>query len=175
MSNKKKISQEMCDYLMKHANEVEKEKELIIKEYYSADAVESMNFDEFINNYIVFIRSTVRNADIKRCSGGECPFVIIGSIVEVQDIDDGEVYKYMITPPYSKNSRFDADNASCLSPLGKALLFKGLGERVNVEIPTGVLHYIVKSIELPEFAISEQRNVKNDLKHICDSGKSVGI
>ncbi len=144
------ISKKVHDYLLEHLIEVEKEKDLIVKEYYSEDAVDCMNFESFFNNYISFIKNCIKNATVTTHVADECPFVIIGSIVEVQDIDDKEIYKYCITLPFSDNKDADIDCASCLSPLGKALLLKKVKEKVNIKIPTGTLHYTIKSISLLE-------------------------
>jgi transcription elongation factor GreA len=149
--SKGSISKKMYDFLIKHISEVEKQKDILIKDYYSEDMEESMNIEAFFRDYTVAINDYL---DGVKGAGDDdtavCPFVIIGSVVEVQDIDDKETYKYQIVPPFSKDAVTDTDCASCLSPLGKSLLLKSINERVNVRIPTGVLRYLIKDIRLPE-------------------------
>jgi len=157
----RKITKKMYDYLLKHIAEIQKAKDMLIKEYYSDNIVECRNFELFINDYISSVTNAIHESKIVACGENTCPFVIIGSIVQVQDMDYKEVNKYLITPPYSMYTAMDIDQASCLSPLGKALLLKGLNEKVNVQIPTGVLRYEIKSIELPALMEDEESSLQN--------------
>jgi transcription elongation factor GreA len=155
-----KISKKMYDYLIKHISEVEKQKDTLLKEYYAEDVEESMNMESFFRDYTLVVNEYLESMKVKDDDDAGCPFVIIGSIVEVQDIDDKEVYKYQIVPPFSKNAVTDADCASCLSPLGKSLLLKSINERVNVRIPTGILRYQIKNIRLPGQSCKRDTEVK---------------
>jgi len=144
------ISKEMFNFLSRHIEEIEKEKEILLKEYYSDNTEESMNVGDFFREYISSINDYLSSAQIMPDYADECPFVIIRSIVEVQDIDDMETYQYCIVPPYAKAEDVDMDCASCLSPLGKSLLLKRVDQKVKVQIPTGELRYVIKKITLPK-------------------------
>jgi transcription elongation factor GreA len=144
------ISKEMFDYLSRHIEEIEKEKETLLKEYYSENAEECMNVGDFFREYTNSINGYLNGTRIKSDCADGCPFVIIRSIVEVQDIDDMETYQYCIVPPYANAADVDIDCASCLSPLGKSLLLKRVNQQVSVQIPTGELRYVIKKITLPK-------------------------
>lgn len=147
---KKSIFKEMSDFLSDHIREVEKEKDLLLKEYYSENVEESMDVEDFFREYTGTISSYLDTVKAGTDNVNSCPFVVINSIVEVQDIEDMETYQYRIVLPYLKDKDMSIDCASCLSPLGKALLLKGINQQVNIQIPTGTLRYVIKKITVPE-------------------------
>lgn len=116
------ISEQMKSFLSTHAADIENGKAVLLKEYYSDHAELSMEVGTFFKEYVDGIHNYLTNAKIVKNDDGHCPFVIIGSIVEVQDTADMEIYKYHIVLPYTKQTGSEIDSASCLSPLGKALL-----------------------------------------------------
>lgn len=146
---KKSISMKMYDALSWHVTHIESKKEMLFKEYYNEETEESKKFEAFFKAYLLALTTYLDSVAIGPEGKNECPFVIIGSIVEVFDHCENDSYRYHIVLPYSGQSGSDVDYASCLSPLGSALLFKTLNEKVNVEIPTGTLHYTIKKITFP--------------------------
>lgn len=147
-----KLTKSMRDYLLEHIAEIEKVKDSVLKKHYSEDVIEGNNFESFINSYISSITNIIDESKISARAKNSCPFVIIGSIVAVHDIDEDETYNYLITAPYSTYDKVDADNASCLSPLGQALLFKEVDEKIEVNVPAGTLNYVIKDIVVPKFS-----------------------
>ncbi len=143
------LSREIYDYLSWHVREIEKKKELLFNEHYIEETQESINFKEFFKDYIDYINGYL--GTVKGGKGGltTCPFVIIDSIVEVFDTEEMENCRYRIVLPFVKETDSTIDCASCLSPLGKALLLKTENDEVNVQIPTGVLNYTISKITLP--------------------------
>jgi transcription elongation factor GreA len=144
------LSRKMYDYLTWHANEIAKEQEFLFRELYSEETQESMNFETFFKNYLTNINNYLGSVSVGIGDNCNCPFVIIGSIVDVHDSYDMEDYQYRIVLPYTKQKDTSIVCASCLSPLGKSLLFKSTNENVNIQIPTGELHYMIKKITIPE-------------------------
>jgi transcription elongation factor GreA len=69
------------------------------------------------------------------------------SFVEVKDIKSGEVITYQIVSP--EEADFDEDRISMHSPIGKGLLGKAKGERVEIQVPAGTLTYDIINIERP--------------------------
>jgi transcription elongation factor GreA len=61
-------------------------------------------------------------------------YAVIGSEVEVIDIDTGEKREYVIESAHSETGGM---SVSPKSPVGRALLGRRAGERVGVELPTG--------------------------------------
>ena len=172
---KKSISRKMFDFLLDHVTEVEREKNSLIKEYYSENVEESMDVEGFFKEYTSTIGSFLNTVKVGTGNDNDCPFVIIGSIVEVQDIDETETYQYRIVLPYSNKADMCIDCASCLSPLGKALLLKSVTQQVNIQIPTGTLHYIIKKATVPEQLISKYNKEQkiNDNKRSINMGLSI--
>ncbi len=151
-----RLTKGVRDYLLEHIAEIDKIKDSVLKKHYSDDIIEGNNFESFINSYISTINSIIDESKVSAQGNSSCPFVTIGSIVTVYDIEDDETYKYLVTAPYSAYSQVDADNASCLSPLGQALLLKKANEKVKVNVPAGTLHYIIKGIVIPELNKEEE-------------------
>ncbi len=144
------LSKKVYDYLTWHVDEIEKEQELLFKKLYADETLESINFEEFFNDYLNSIKDYLSLVSIGSGGKNSCPFVIIGSIVDVYDSDDMEDYQYRIVLPYSNQQDSSIDCASCLSPLGKSLLLKKEKENVSIQIPTGELHYSIKKITIPD-------------------------
>lgn len=144
------LSREMYDYLSWHVSEMEREKEILLNEHYIEETQDSIKFQEFFRDYLDRINTYLSTATVGKDGANSCPFVIIDSVVEVFDSEEAEKYKYRIVLPFSKQYDASVDSASCLSPLGRSLLFKNANENVSVQIPTGILHYTILDIALPD-------------------------
>ncbi|HOV26677.1 MAG TPA: GreA/GreB family elongation factor [Pseudobacteroides sp.] len=144
------LSREMYDYLTQHSVEIARKKEMLIKELFVEETQESISFNEFFNEYLDNIDNYLSTTRVGKGGSNTCPFVIIGSIVDVHDFDYNEDLQYHIVLPYEKRQETNIDCASCLSPLGKSLLFKRLNEPVNIQVPAGELHYIINKITVPD-------------------------
>lgn len=148
---KRVISKWMRDFLIAHLSEIEKKKEDLLKKHYSDNMKDSIEFEESFKEYYEKVRNFINTAEIEDISiEDESPFVIIGSIVEVEDMEDNETHRYRIVLPYEKTTDKNMDCASCISPLGKALLLKTPRQRVNIRIPTGTMSYVINKITLPK-------------------------
>jgi transcription elongation factor GreA len=143
------LSREIYDYLSWHVGEIEKKKELLFNEHYIEETEECINFKAFFKDYVDYINGYLSTVKVGKGGMTTCPFVIIDSIVEVFDAEEMENCQYRIVLPFVKGTDAAIDCASCLSPLGKALLFKAENDDVDVQIPTGVLNYTIKKITLP--------------------------
>jgi transcription elongation factor GreA len=64
--------------------------------------------------------------------------------VLVKDLDDGEDIEYTLAPPEEADAAKDI--ISIESPIGKALLGKAVGEKVDVEVPIGRISYEILKI-----------------------------
>jgi transcription elongation factor GreA len=118
----------------------------ILDEYYPAFTEERDKSMEYIKGYINEIDGVLKHVSFSENSENVFPFVIIGSEVEIQDIDDEQVYKYRIVNPHERD--ITNDYISFLSPVGMSLLLKGIGETVSVVTPEGTYRYRIKSIAL---------------------------
>lgn len=134
--------------LIEHLVEIEEEKARVIEEYYYDMSAERLEFETLIEYYISNIKKHIRKLKNTSKENADCPFVIIDSIVEVEDINSKEVERFKIVSPFLATNPLDGDFASYLSPIGKSLLLKEVGDHVLVETPMENIEYEVKSIEL---------------------------
>ncbi len=65
--------------------------------------------------------------------------VIFGATVKIEDMDTGEQRKYMLLGPDEADP--SRGSISILSPVGRALLGKTVGDEITVEAPRGRIHY----------------------------------
>ena len=63
----------------------------------------------------------------------------MGAVVTVRDLDADDEWEYTIVDAISADPA--NDRISVTSPVGKALLDKRIGDKVDVAIPAGVAHY----------------------------------
>lgn len=134
--------------LIEHLVEIEEEKSQVIEEYYYEMSAERLEFETLMMDYISHIDDYVKKINKTKKVGTDCPFVIIDSIVEVEDINSKEVERFKIVSPFLTTNPLDGDFASYLSPIGKSLLLKKVGDHVFVETPMENIEYEIKSIEL---------------------------
>ncbi len=64
--------------------------------------------------------------------------------VLVKDLDDGEEIEYTLAPP--EEADVDSDIISIESPIGKALLGKSVGDRLDIKVPVGIIKYEIIKI-----------------------------
>lgn len=143
------ISEQMYEILTAHLAEIETEKEEIIRSFYADDAAAGMDIESFFREYTSVIGSYLKKAKIRKDGLDSCPMAIIGSTVEVKDIEDMDTCSYHIVLPLKRKNGGDMNQASCLSPMGRALLLKTPGSRVPVKTPAGELNYEILGISIP--------------------------
>lgn len=142
------LTRSTFETLVKHLVDIEEDKNRIIEDYYPNLTKERESFYQLISNYISGIEDYINNVEIQEGEDLNCPFVIIGSTVEVEDLTYNEVEKFQIISPFIDKSNINSDCASYLSPFGSALLLKGVGEKVEIDAPAGKNVYMIKGIEL---------------------------
>jgi transcription elongation factor GreA len=64
--------------------------------------------------------------------------------VLVKDLEDDEEIEYTLAPP--DETDVDNDVISIESPIGKALLGKAVGDKLDIEVPAGIIKYEVIKI-----------------------------
>lgn len=143
------LSDSMFDMFVKHLVDIEEEKERIISEYYPNITYERDNFKQLIGNYIEQIEGFISKVKVDKTADDVCPFVTIGSIVEVEDLTYKETERLKIVSPFTSKVGMKCNCASYLSPMGKALLLKKVKENVEIKTPAGNAVYEIKSIEMP--------------------------
>jgi len=136
--------------LVKHLVRIEEKKEQLLDRYYPDITKEREDFIQLIDNYMQEVENYISSARVVEDESISCPFVIIGSVVELENIDSNEIEKYRIVLPFECEISADMDYASFLSPLGRALLLKGIMDKVQIENPMGQFTYIIRSIDIPK-------------------------
>ncbi len=141
------LSQSVFEKLLKNFVDFEEGYKNIIDDYFPVHNEERISFIELITEYIKRFNKTLENITFQEEYENCFPFVIIGSEVEIQDIDHDETFKYRIVLPAERD--IENDYISFLSPVGMALLLKEKDDTVTVNTPNGVYRYRVRSIQLP--------------------------
>ena len=144
------LSAEVFNNLRMHLAELEDVKYRLIDECFPEPSKERNEFEVFMAEYIKSLNHLLAKSGKAIAPESNLPFVVIGSEVEIQDLNDQEVYQHHIVNPL-KNSIKPGD-VSFLSPVGKSLLLKRVGDVIEVKAPGGVFKYRIKAIRLPAYS-----------------------
>jgi transcription elongation factor GreA len=98
-----------------------------------------------IDGRIQELAAIIKSANIIGPSGQEHSRVTVGSTVHLKDMKSGEERCFTIVGP--KEASPAAGKISHVSPIGKAVLGKALGDKVEVQVPSGKHWYVVGEIE----------------------------
>jgi transcription elongation factor GreA len=136
----------MYKILTDHVEEIEREKEPVIKGFYADNAGMGMDSETFFREYTAELEKYLKSIRVKKDGMDTCPFTIIGSVVLLKDLEDSETMSCRIVLPFAHKSASDVYSASCMSPMGRALLLKPAGSKVTVKTPGGQIEYEIISI-----------------------------
>lgn len=142
------LSKSAFENLVQHLVSIEEGKDNIVNMYFSHPSKEREYFKNILVEYINKLDQLVKQVKIAETSVNSLPFVIIGSEVEVQDLDNQETFVFRLVGP-TQGSTCEGD-VSYLSPVGKSLLLKNKGDEVTVRAPGGLFHYKITSIRMQE-------------------------
>jgi len=143
------ISRKALEFLNDHLEKLEDQKKQILEEYYPTPSPGRQEFEQLTKEYMEYMNQFIRTSQISEMEDKHFPIVIIGSEVEVEEASGGENYRLRIVAPFSKESPHEeVEYASCLSPVGRALLLKKVNDRVSVHTPSRTFHYTIKSISV---------------------------
>jgi transcription elongation factor GreA len=93
---------------------------------------------------IHMLEAKLKNSEIIEDRNIDDDKVYIGARVELEDmVKGGEIY-YILVDEYEAD--FSLRKISTVSPIGKSLLGKAVGETVEVTVPRGILLYRIKNI-----------------------------
>lgn len=154
------LSERMFKVLTDHVAEIEREKESIIKGFYADNAATGMDSEIFFREYTAKIEEFLENVRVKKDIPDSCPLSIIGSTVKVRDADDMEVSSYQIVLPFTNKTQPIMYQASCFSPMGRALLHQQIGNKVSIMTPGGQIEYEIMDVTFDfETASSEKSSL----------------
>lgn len=101
-----------------------------------------------IEGRIMELKDKLSRAEVIDCSTVDCDRVIFGTVVTLIDLDTDDEVRYQLLGP----EEVDVSNGkiSVVSPMGKAIIGKRIGDEVEVRTPGGLRQFEVMNIETPE-------------------------
>lgn len=106
---------------------------------------DAKNEQAFIEGRIMTLEKMLRNARIIQDDDVDTDVVSIGATVTVKDIEFDESVQYTIVG--SAEADPGSNKISNESPVGRALLGKGVGSTVEVAVPAGTLQFQILEIK----------------------------
>lgn len=137
-----KKTQAEFENLVRHLVEVEENGEGIIDDYYPLPSKDREELLSLLEEYLQEVRGLVEGK--AQIDFSKFPFVIIGCRVLCADLNSGESIEYKITAPFGEEIK--ANDVSCFSPIGRALLLKSVTDEISVQIPVGIINYRIEAI-----------------------------
>ncbi|HHW11961.1 MAG TPA: GreA/GreB family elongation factor [Firmicutes bacterium] len=136
---------EIREALVAHLVAVEEQSAGFIEEFFPASP-EREKVEAIVAEYIKKLEGLVQEAHLLN-NPGAFPLVIIGSCVEVVDLKTNEKMAFQLISPLGE---LPGENGiSPLSPVGKALFLKAIGDEVQVEAPGGTFYYRITAVHYP--------------------------
>jgi transcription elongation factor GreA len=109
----------------------------------NADYHDAKEQQAFIEGRILYLENILRTAVVVSSDGGDR--VGVGSMVTIREEDSGEDETYMIVGAAEANPR--EGKISHESPIGKALLNRKKGDKVQVKTPAGEIVLKIRLVE----------------------------
>ncbi|MFO8191891.1 MAG: transcription elongation factor GreA [Bacillota bacterium] len=105
---------------------------------------DAKNEQAFIEGRIITLEKMLRRARLLEKEENGDQRIVLGSTVQLKDLDVNELYEYTIV------STAEADpvekKISNESPVGKALLGFTVGDQVEIKVPAGTLKYKIEAV-----------------------------
>jgi transcription elongation factor GreA len=106
---------------------------------------DAKNEQAFIEGRIITLEKMLRNARLISEDDSNGDVVGIGSTVRIKDLEFEDIMEYTIVGSAEADPM--ENKISNESPVGRALLGKGIGERFEVIVPAGVITYEILEIK----------------------------
>jgi transcription elongation factor GreA len=106
---------------------------------------DAKNEQAFIEGRVLTLEKMLRNARIINNDEVDTNTVSVGSIVTLKDIEFGDIVEYNIVGT-AESDPFN-NKISNESPVGRAILGKKKGSKVEVNVPAGVIQYQIIDIK----------------------------
>lgn len=94
---------------------------------------------------ITYIESRMPRFSVIDLADVRSDTVVYGACVTLEDLESGETKKYIVLGP--DETDYVKGSISVFSPVGRALLGRGEGDEITVDVPRGRLSYEVVKIE----------------------------
>ena len=100
-----------------------------------------------VEERILKVEQMLRNAKIISENEITVDHVNVGLTVTVKNVDSGEVNKFIIVGSTESDPFAEPAKISNESEVGKSLLEKQVGDKVEILVPDGMIHYEILAIE----------------------------
>lgn len=104
----------------------------------------------YIEGRIIELKDKLSRAEVIDCTKLSCEKAVFGTIVRLLDQDTDEEVSYQLLGPEEADVK--KGSISVLSPLGKVLLGKEVGDEVVARTPGGTREFEVMDIQVSTFA-----------------------
>jgi len=141
------ISIQSFEKIISNLVKLEEEKDILVEQFFpKSNSVERDEMVYLLERYIEQMNQLLRVIKKRNTSDRKIPFIIIGCEIEVEDMFNRVFKKLKLVSPLEKSVKFG--DVSIFSPLGKALLFKKVGNIVELHISFCRIKYKIISINL---------------------------
>jgi transcription elongation factor GreA len=144
------------DYYLQQLNYIDENIKELTNLYLSSTPVQE-RLKHFFNLYVLEVEDLLER-NKKNDMISFFPKVFIGTKVTVLYDEEDETEDYVIC--YPEQSDPDLGYISFLSPVGRQLLFKSLGDKVSIKIPTGELLVTIKEISFVGQLLNDEIKTK---------------
>lgn len=94
------------------------------------------------------LQDKLGRAEVIDCTEVDCSRAVFGTIVNLLELETDKEVSYQLLGP--EESDVKSGSISILSPLGRAIIGKSVGDEVKVDTPGGVREFEVLEINRPE-------------------------
>ncbi|MDZ7641211.1 MAG: transcription elongation factor GreA [Desulfurivibrio sp.] len=103
-----------------------------------------------IEGRIMELKDKLSRAEVIDVEDLDCERVVFGVVVKLVDLDTDDEVSYQMLGP--EEADVEQGSISVLSPLGRAMIGKSVGDEITVKTPGGVRQFEVMEISRPETA-----------------------
>lgn len=104
----------------------------------------------YIEGRIMDLKDKLGRAEVIDCSAVDCERVVFGTVVSLVDLGTDEEVRYQLLGP--DEADVQSGSISILSPLGKAMIGKCIGDEIKVTTPKGIREFEILDITQPKAA-----------------------
>ena len=100
-----------------------------------------------IEGRIMELKDKLGRAEIIDCSALDCEKAVFGTVVKVVDLDTDKEEQYQLLGPEEADVK--NGSISILSPLGRSMIGKSVGDELSVKTPGGIRTFEIIDISRP--------------------------
>lgn len=137
--------------VLSHLVNTEESRNAIVDELYSEPSALRSEFNRFMDVYLEKLEELVGRVKVVERPTREkikelnyLPFVIIGSTVELEEVNSGDTQKMRVVSPY--DASISQNDLSYVSELGRNLILKETGAVIETDMDGNKTEYRIKSI-----------------------------